>query len=846
MQFHPLAFGVILHLVQAEAADVEVERGGMREVEPADGGARRHRKVFGQLDAGVAFGAEQVEQDPLLGVIGAGGVAGGGADAAVAFGDQGFLAQVFALAIAPPAAHEFVQPLGEGLGQSVGQCLDHDRLVIIVIGLELGDQFGDAMARRDGKPAEIVEPAAFARRDEIGQAVVRFAVGALPLLAQEVERGKQAAAAFVGVDFDIIADGVGRMEENDAAGAQTALANDALEQPARVVIELAGFGAPLGMIQNPGEDPLHLPGVEERSPVDVTDEFVDGVIIQHAQAAEFGGRDVERVPIGTEGVGPGVGVGDQGFLFAAAAMVLAQRVVLGPHARGVFVAALGIEQRLDDADDARGVLDVNGRGAVLQRDLDGGVQPAGGGAADQQRQREALALHFARDMDHLVERGGDQAGQADDVDRALAGDAQEFLARNHHAQIDDLVIVAAEDDADDVLADIVHVALDGRHQDAALGGGGGAQPLLLLLHKGEQVSDRLFHDAGALDDLGQKHLAGAEEVADDIHAVHQRTFDDLQRAVELAARLLDVLVDEFHDPLDQGVLQPFVDRQRAPGLGFLLRFAGAFGLDAVGKLDQPFGGVGAAVEQDVLDPFEQFLVDLFIHFDHAGVDDGHVEAGLARMVEEGGVHRLADAVVAAERERDVADAAADATAGEPGLDQPGGLDEGDAVGVVLLHAGGDGQHVGVEDDVAGVPAFLVDENAVGAFADRQLAVGGIGLAGFVEGHHDGGRAEPAQFACVLAEHRFAFLQADRVDDGLALDAAQRGLDHRPARAVDHDRDLADVGLGGDQVEEAAHDGFRIDQALIHVDVDHVGAVVDLLAGDGDGGVEVALADGASR
>ena len=39
--------------------------------------------------------------------------------------------------------------------------------------------------------------------------------------------------------------------------------------------------------------------------------------------------------------------------------------------------------------------------------------------------------------------------------------------RRHHAEIDDLEIIAAEHDADDVLADVVHVALDRRQQDLA-------------------------------------------------------------------------------------------------------------------------------------------------------------------------------------------------------------------------------------------------------------------------------------------------------------------------------------------------------------------------------------------
>ena len=34
-----------------------------------------------------------------------------------------------------------------------------------------------------------------------------------------------------------------------------------------------------------------------------------------------------------------------------------------------------------------------------------------------------------------------------------------------------------------------------------------------------------------------------------------------------------------------------------------------------------------------------------------------------------------------------------------------------------------------------------------------------------------------------------------------------------------------------QVEEAGHGRLRVEQRLVHVDVDHLGAVVDLLAGD---------------
>jgi hypothetical protein len=46
---------------------------------------------------------------------------------------------------------------------------------------------------------------------------------------------------------------------------------------------------------------------------------------------------------------------------------------------------------------------------------------------------------------------------------------EDLVARHHDAEVDDLVVVTGEHDADDVLADVVDVALHGRHDDAALG-----------------------------------------------------------------------------------------------------------------------------------------------------------------------------------------------------------------------------------------------------------------------------------------------------------------------------------------------------------------------------------------
>ena len=193
---------------------------------------------------------------------------------------------------------------------------------------------------------------------------------------------------------------------------------------------------------------------------------------------------------------------------------------------------------------------------VFRRDLHRRVLRARRGPADEQRQADMAALHLLRDEDHLVERRRDEAAQADDVRVLVERGLQNAIAGHHHAQIDDLVAVAAQHDADDVLADIVHVALDGREHDLAL-----AALLLPLLPflpflpsaarlpaapaspasmNGCEVRDRLLHRPGALDHLRQEHLARAEQPADDLHAVHQRPLDHVERTRILMARLFDV------------------------------------------------------------------------------------------------------------------------------------------------------------------------------------------------------------------------------------------------------------------------------------------------------------------
>ena len=122
-------------------------------------------------------------------------------------------------------------------------------------------------------------------------------------------------------------------------------------------------------------------------------------------------------------------------------------------------------------------------------------------------------------------------------------------------------------------------------------------------------------------------------------------------------RLLGVRLDEVDDAVDERVREALLDRRVAPGeVALALR---PLALDARGVLDEALRRVGAAIEDDVLDLLEQLRLDVLVDCELAGVDDAHVEAGRDGVVEERRVHRLADRVVAAEREAEVGDATGD-------------------------------------------------------------------------------------------------------------------------------------------------------------------------------------------
>ena len=189
---------------------------------------------------------------------------------------------------------------------------------------------------------------------------------------------------------------------------------------------------------------------------------------------------------------------------------------------------------------------------------------------------------------------------------------QDARPRHHHPKVDYFKAIALKHDAHDIFADIMHVAFDSRHDDLAFALGAS---LFLRLNVGEQMRDRLFHDARRLHHLRQEHPPRSEQVTNDIHAVHQRPFDNFNWPaacyLDRKACFFGIIDNMRIDALNQCMFKPLADWPAAPFcFGLFLRNIGpAIGF---GQSNQALGGIWIAIENDVFASQTEHWVDLVI------------------------------------------------------------------------------------------------------------------------------------------------------------------------------------------------------------------------------------------
>ncbi len=145
-------------------------------------------------------------------------------------------------------------------------------------------------------------------------------------------------------------------------------------------------------------------------------------------------------------------------------MPLVLRPVLA-HKRGLAVFA---QQAGRHRHGTARIRHMHHRLTVMRGNLDRGVGAAGGGATDQQRHLEAWRSSSFATCTISSRDGVIKSAQTNACWRFLHWPGQDLLGRHHDAQVDHFIVIAGKHHADDIFADIVHIAFDRREHDLAL------------------------------------------------------------------------------------------------------------------------------------------------------------------------------------------------------------------------------------------------------------------------------------------------------------------------------------------------------------------------------------------
>ena len=219
------------------------------------------------------------------------------------------------------------------------------------------------------------------------------------------------------------------------------------------------------------------------------------------------------------------------------------------------------QQTLGNKGILRGILHPYHRTAIHRGYLKSHMQLAGGGSANHHGNVKTGFLHLANNIHHLLQARGDKTAKSDNVHLLLDGLAHNLFGRNHHSHVDYLVVVACHHHTHNVLSDVVDVALySGNEHLSGFGSTLGATLLDMWLEDGYG----LLHGAGSLNYLWQEHLSAAEELTNGIHAVHQRSLDDVDCLGIDSERLGKVGLKMVANTLDKGILEALGKGEVAP------------------------------------------------------------------------------------------------------------------------------------------------------------------------------------------------------------------------------------------------------------------------------------------
>ena len=407
------------------------------------------------------------------------------------------------------------------------------------------------------------------------------------------------------------------------------------------------------------------------------------------------------------------------------------------------------------------------------------------------------------------------------------------------ADVDDLVAVVGQDDVHQVLADVVDVAPDRGQHDPGLRLTRGA--IRVPLDERLEIGHGGLHDLSGLQHERQLHLTLAEQLANGPHPVEQVVVDDVESAVPLVERRLQVFLEALPLAVDDAPPQTLLQGQGSELVGTsLLQGCGVHPLEqleqaaqrVVGQLALPrLTSPDALVVDEVEGHLTLLLGNASHRHDPGGVHDGRVESGFDALVQE---HRVEDDPDGGlEPERHVRDAQSGLNVGIASLELTDGLNGLQTIATRLLLAGADREGQGVDDDVLDVHAPLTGERSDEPRSHGHLVLAGAGLTRLVDGQGDDGGAVFLDDRHDSGEARaltLTVLIVDRVDHCASAQQLEAGLDHVRLGRVEDQRKGAGRREPADDLLHVLH---TVTTDVVDADVQQMGAVLGLVAGDLD-------------
>ena len=167
----------------------------------------------------------------------------------------------------------------------------------------------------------------------------------------------------------------------------------------------------------------------------------------------------------------------------------------------------------------------------------------------------SAALHFVDDERHLLGSGNKQGRQTNCGGIGFHGFSDDRFSRDLLAEVNDGIAVVRKNRLDEILANIMHIAVDGGDDDGSLGDAFHFLKIIL------EVRNGLLHRFSGLQHEGQDQFTRAELVTDFFHGGEQDVVQSMNsrfmpgREIAAINDLINICFDAIFDAVQDLPMQ---------------------------------------------------------------------------------------------------------------------------------------------------------------------------------------------------------------------------------------------------------------------------------------------------